>query len=45
MKKENEIIKNSTLEGRFEKLKSLKNAGLITEEEFSDKKKELLKQI
>lgn len=43
--KENDIIENSTLEERFEKLKSLKNAGLITEEEFSDKKKELLKQI
>ena len=30
---------------KFEKLKNLKNLGLITEEEFSDKKKELLKQI
>ena len=27
------------------RLKKLKNLGLITEEEFSDKKKQLLKQI
>lgn len=34
-----------TLEERFKKLNDLKNAGLITEEEFSDKKSELLKEI
>lgn len=39
------IITSSNLKEKFEKLKSLKDTGLITEEEFSDKKKELLKQI
>lgn len=34
-----------SLEERFEKLRDLKNSGLITEEEFSDKKRELLKQL
>lgn len=41
----NDTTTTLSLEEKFEKLKSLKNSGLITEEEFSDKKKELLKQI
>lgn len=41
----NDITSTLSLEEKFEKLRSLKNSGLITEEEFSDKKKELLKQI
>ncbi len=36
---------SSNLEEKFEKLRSLRDTGLITEEEFSDKKKDLLKQI
>lgn len=43
--KDSKTVINSTLEEKFEKLRNLKNAGLITEEEFSDKKKELLKQL
>lgn len=35
----------SSLEDRFKKLNKLKDAGLITEEEFSRKKEELLKEI
>lgn len=35
----------SSLEDRFKKLNKLKDAGLITEEEFSFKKEELLKEI
>ncbi len=34
-----------TIEERFKKLNDLKHAGLITEEEFANKKKELLEQI
>lgn len=34
-----------TFEERFKKLNDLKDAGFITEKEFADKKKELLKQI